>query len=114
MGFERDITSRADINFPSAYYKLLNIRFDWHRKECQFSLGVWKDKTARDAGKSTLSGTPAPINFKVINQGEDTEFDDYFAPAVLDAAGKNIIAQCYAYAKAKINDPELVDVDPDV
>ena len=114
MGFERDITNRADVNFPSAYYKLINVRLDWQRKRCDFSLSVWKDKAARDAGKSTLSGVPAPVNFTVENVGGDTDFDDYFDPSVLDVADKNVIKQCYEYAKVKIDDPNLVDVDPDV
>ena len=113
MGFTRDITDRSDVNFPAAYYRLTNVRLDWGRKECSFTLSVWKDKASRDAGKQTLSGVPAPINFKVVNKDPDTDFDDYFDPSVLNAADKNVIAQCYEYAKAKIDDENLVDVDPD-
>jgi len=109
MGFTRDITDRSGVNYPAAYYKVINCRYDWQRKIVAFNLSAWKDKDARTAGLATLTGVPAPLMFTCENVGEGTDFDDNFGTTVQDVEGNNLVKLCYAWAKTKIDDPNLVD-----
>lgn len=113
MGFRREITTRDGITHANAYYKVANVRINHHSKRASISLMVWKDQDARNGNKATLSGVPGKTSFLARNQGEVTDYDTYFAPSVIDAADKNHVGQAYAYAKAQINDPAIVDIDPD-
>jgi len=114
MGFRREITTRDGSTHANAYYKVSSVKISHHAKRASISLMVWKDQDARNANKATLSGVPGKKSFVALNKGEVTDYDTYFAPTVIDAADKNPVSQAYVYAKAQINDPAIVDIDPDV
>jgi hypothetical protein len=109
MGFRREITTRDGITHANAYYKVSGIRISHHAQRVSVSMMVWKDQDARNANKATLSGVPDKTSFLA----KDADYDTYFAPTVIDTDGKNAVSQAYVYAKAKINDPAIVDIDPD-
>ena len=111
MGFKTGITTADGTEYTDAYFKIQNVScYDLANRRCEFKLSVYKDKTARDAGKSKLKGGMPTITRYVVT-GDD--FDAYFADSILDDADKNITKQCYAYAKAQDDYSSVTDIDPD-
>ena len=118
MGFKREITDAAGVTHPEAYYKVTSVKLDAQRKQCAFRCSVWHDHAARLANGGQwlqpLSGVQGPVGFQVKNEVNGLkDFDNYFDVRLLDAVNANPYKQAYAYIKAKLNDPRLVDVDPD-
>ena len=109
MGFKLGITTSTDTEYTDAYFKIQEVHYNLAGKRCDFRLLVYKDKAAKDAGKAMLKGVPTITNFHV--RGDD--FDTYFADSVLDGDGKNLMKQCYAYARAQDAYTDATDVDPD-
>ena len=109
MGFKIGITTATDTEYTDAYFKIQEVHYNLGAKRCDFRLDVYKDKDARDASKAKLKGVPTTTRFNVT--GDD--FDTYFADTVLDDADKNLMKQCYAYAKAQEDYTSATDIDPD-
>jgi len=121
MGFKRAITDAAGVSHPDAYYKVTAIKFDAKRKQVSFRCTVWHDQAARLAndgrGMQPLTGVEGPVGWQVKDDATKsppvTDYTDYFEIDKLDPVDANQYKQAYTYAKLKLNDPSIVDIDPD-
>lgn len=108
-GFTRTITLDSGISLAAAYYRVTGFRMVNAKtnKRASFNLEVFSSKAAYDLGKPSIQGVPGETAFIVTGEA----FDTWFASTVLNAEDINPLAQAYLYAKAQINDPNIVDVN---
>lgn len=73
------------------YWRLELMRFDFDGKVAAFDLHLYKDSTARSNGDKFLESSEYFVR--------DTDFDTWFAPAVLDVLSQNPQERAYEYLK---------------
>lgn len=108
-GFTRSIETESGQTLPAAYYKVGHIQLSNEivPKRVVFNMNVYVSKAAFDALKRPIQD--AGLDTSYLVQGAD--FDTWFKDSVLLEEGKSLLSQAYLYAKDKINDPNIVDIE---
>jgi len=94
MGFLRAESNGKGSCFSEAYFKIGEVKIDWHRKTANFTVIIFESKAARDGNKPSFGMRSFRINAD--------KFDDVLGTAKLDLLGKNYLTELYAYAKEEI------------
>lgn len=86
-----------------AYHKVNGIILDYVGKQAQFTVLVYRDAAARQAGKDPFLSRNFAVRNVPASESPDGEahadFDDLFTLAVLEAEGVNPVAQAYKWLK---------------
>ena len=108
-GFTKSVTTTFGQTYPGAVWKLDMMRIISTSKGRRASLHfkVWATAEDKATGKQPVAGILEDSSFVT----RDTDYDTYFAPAVIDAADKNHFSQGYVFAKARLNDESIVDIE---
>jgi hypothetical protein len=104
MGFKRTYEDSLGTVYTEVYYRVVGARLEVApRQAARVEVAIYRNKAARDADKP-------PFQRKVYATATAEEFAQFFGTAALSAAEMNPVKAGYLLAKAKINDPSIVDV----
>ena len=104
LPFSKDNTGE---DYPKAYQRIVQILLSEEDKRAVISIGIYKDKAARTAGKTPVSYTSVTAVDRgatvdkagVVVTPASPDYTGNFTAAALDAAKANPVSQAYAYVK---------------
>jgi len=107
-GFKKSVTTTFGGSYSDAVWKVDMFRTitTAEGKRVSIHFQVWQSEASKAAGDAPVSAVVEDTSF--VTHG--TDYDTYFAPSVVDAADKNNLSQAYEFAKARLNDPGIVDI----
>lgn len=110
-GFTRSITTESGVELEAAYYHIgrIMLAHESQPKRLVFHLNMYASKAAYDANPRKRPLNERSDENAYMVQGE--EFDTWFADSVVKQEGKSLVSQAYLYAKDKMNDPNIVDIE---
>ena len=97
MAFSKDFQDNCGVSHPSAYWRVVLAAIDKSAKLARVVFYAYVDKASADAGKAPLSGAVKEYN---VN---GTQFDVYFATAVLNPADNDPYKSAYTLASATLD-----------
>ncbi len=101
MGYLTNWTDPKRGDTVEVYHNIRIVRYD-HKRLIQFEVRKYKDKATFDANAIN----PQPLllekeNILVAKTEGDVIFDTYFAVAIQQTVGKDLIGCCYDYIKGE-------------
>lgn len=93
----------SKFGFTMDYWKVMVIYFDTYNKWVDITIVPFVSKEARDTGLAPIYDEQIVIHIRYDTQNRD--YDDYFAPGVLNQYNEDMIELTYRYIKDKC--PEL-------
>ena len=91
----------TDIKLAAAHHRIRSVMIDSMDEHVHFTYLIWKNRGAFQSGKAFVGARALDFGNRPPSGNDlgSTDYDDYMAPAVLDAAGVNPIAQAEKWTK---------------
>ena len=105
MGLSMSTSDVVGNKYKQCYLMVGKVRIDWYKKDCRYSLLLFKNQKARQSDARPFMTK----NFLIQNE----DFAKLMVPDSLDIAGMNVIKALYLHAKEQLKGNDISDVDPD-
>lgn len=91
MSLQISYEAQTGVTHASAYHKIIRMGNDRENGQMSIGVSIFKDEQAKIDGKSPVGSRHYSIR--------STDYDTYFANAVLDTEGQNTVERAYVYLK---------------